>query len=126
MVSTSGNSHKQSVKQFLSELAKALLALNGDVVSYIALATLSDSFDLEFLQEHSQSNLMFVDLRLNYLLTLLAKLRMKAANDKTERSQSMAQLVTCAFYRSVSYGQVLALHEKALEEIKFVVEHRTG
>jgi len=36
----------------------------------------------------------------------------------------VANLVTCAFYRAICFGQVLRLHEKALLEIHFVVEHR--
>jgi len=36
----------------------------------------------------------------------------------------MADLVSCAFYRAICFGQILNQHEKALEEIHFVVEHR--
>lgn len=101
-----------------------LLTKNGDVVSYLALSTLTDSFNFELLQRLSQTNLMNVDLRVNYLMTLLTKLKLKNASEKAERTQCLANLVACAFYRSISYGQVLGLHEKALEEIKYVVEHR--
>ena len=67
---------------------------------------------------------MNVDLRVNSLITILTKLRHKATTDKSERSILLANMVSCAFYRAICLGQVLRLHEKALEEIHFVVEHR--
>ena len=33
-------------------------------------------------------------------------------------------MVSFSFYRGVSFGQVLLMHEKALEEMHFVVEKR--
>lgn len=40
---------KQRVRQFLVRLAEVLLTKNGDVVSYFALSTLTDSFNFELL-----------------------------------------------------------------------------
>ena len=34
----------------------------------------------------------------------------------------MKKLVALSFYRGVSFGQVLLMHDKALEEMHFVVE----
>ena len=78
-----------------------LLTSNGDVASYLFLATLADSFDFNLLQDQSQTNLMNVDLRINYLMTLLTKLQLNNCNDK---ATNLAHLVACAFYRSISYG----------------------
>lgn len=49
---------------------------------------------------------------------------MNKSSDKADRNIKMANLVTCAFYRAVCFGQVMSLHSQALEEIHFVVEHR--
>ena len=74
-------SAKIKVKAFFKRLAETLLATNGDVPSYLFLATLADCFDFDVLQEQSKSNLMNVDLRINYLMTLLTKLRLKNSSD---------------------------------------------
>jgi len=73
-------------------------------------------------------NLINVDLKLNYLMTILNKLQMlksKKDQGRTVAKQSfMRKLVSLSFYRGVSFGQVLLMHEKALEEMHFVVEKR--
>ena len=71
---------------------------------------------------------MNTDLRINYIMTILCKLQgNNYSENKVEQMSSkllIAHLVSCAFYRAVCFGQVLQLHDKALEEIHFVVENR--
>ena len=44
---------------------------------------LADSFDSDFIQEHSQMNLLNIDLKLNYAMTILNKMQMlKNKKDK--------------------------------------------
>ena len=121
----SGQSSAKYVKakEFLTRLADQLL-LRNDIEAYLSLSILADSFSFTHLQDVSRTNLMNVDLRVNSLITILTKLRHKATTDKNERSILLANMVSCAFYRAICFGQVLRLHEKALEEIHFVVEHR--
>lgn len=73
-------------------------------------------------------NLLNIDLKLNYAMTILNKLQMlKSKKDQGRQAAKQSflrKLVALSFYRGVSFGQVLLMHEKALEEMHFVVEKR--
>ena len=91
-------------RAFLARLGETLLLRCGDVPGYLLLATLTDTFRFETLIEHSKTNLMQIDLRVNYLITLLTKLSLMHSSDKTEKNIRTANLVTCAFYRAVCFA----------------------
>ena len=98
---------KAKVKDFLGSVAEKLLIKYSDVPSYLALSILTDSFKFDLLQEHSRTNLMNVDLRVNYLMSLVSKLRRKHSTDPVRYNAALGHLVACAFYRAICYGQVL-------------------
>ena len=85
-------------------MAEVLLVRCEDTQGYLLLAILTDTFDFKNLLEKSKTNLINVDLRVNYLITLLTKLSLKQSQDKTEKNIKMANLVACAFYRAVCFG----------------------
>ena len=57
-------------------------------------------------------------------MTILCKLKLASTSNRAHKQALLGNLVTCAFYRALCFGQVLHMHEKALEEIHYVVEHR--
>ena len=119
------------VKQFFRKLASNLLTtkeVKQDIYGHIFCSIIGDSFNSDFIQEHSQMNLLNVDLKFNYAMTILNKMQMlkskKEQGRQITKQTFLRKLVSFSFYRGVSFGQVLLMHEKALEEMHFVVEKR--
>lgn len=61
-------------KAYLARLADVLLNRCQETQGYLTLAMLTDTFEFKKLLEKSKTNLLNVDLRINYLITLLTKL----------------------------------------------------
>ena len=74
------------VKRFFRNLATNLLTTKEtkqDIYGHMFCSILADSFDSDFIQEHSQMNLLNIDLKLNYAMTILNKMQMlKSKKDK--------------------------------------------
>ena len=98
-------------QDFFVRLADALLIRANDAIAYLTLSLLTDNFSYGLLMENCKMNIVNVDLQLNAFLTIITKLRYKSCSDKNERAQLFANMITCSFYRAISYGQVLGLHE---------------
>lgn len=115
----------------MGNLGRHLLLERQNLTAYFALSIISDTFDFSFVQNNAQMNLLNVDLSLNYTMTILCKLqtlslnRQRPGSEKQSRESLQQHLVLLAFYRAISFGQVLQLHQRAMEEINYVVEHRS-
>ena len=73
-------------REFFTRLAESLLTRKNDVVAYLSLSLLTDSFNFSLLQEECKTNLINVDLRLNTFMTIVTKLRHRVCTDKNERA----------------------------------------
>ena len=79
-----------------------------------------EAFDFDKLQ-----GLDYFDLKINYLLTIVLKMKLKyRTKSDREKKECLAELVVLSFYRCISYLEQCNDSSKAGDEIEFICENK--